>query len=694
MPYLLHLTCVVLSIFFLGACSDQQSDTALSNENVITSNSPVTVSEVIKVNTTRQYSEERAPCSDYSEEGKALFGELHIHTALSFDAVAGRTKTLPADAYRFAKGEAIAFFPVDADGNVKGEITIDRPLDFVAVTDHGEFLGETVLCKSPDSPQYHNDFCVEYRKVEFRGAAMMATSMSADAPERIPMLCGEDGQLCRDYAAQPWQVVIDAAEEAYDRSSECKFTSFVGYEYTGTPNNANYHRNVIFRNGNVPDLPVTYMENPFDHLLWTQLDKVCNESNSCEYLTIPHNSNISNGRLLTPYANLEPSMENRKDYAQARLKNEPIMEIFQHKGASECVNGLSNVIGAPDELCNIEQVRNLGSTAKRINIHMDGAKLVFETEDTAAVTSECEEGKVGRHGMMGGGCVSKNDFLRGALLTGLSEQKEIGFNPVKLGVIAASDGHTSTPGAVKENSWKGHVSGEMTPENRLKPGTLPSGILGNPGGLAGVWAKENSRDAIFDAIQNREVFGTSGPRIVPRFFGGWNLPTDICERSDMVAQGYANGVPMGSDLSAMPAENSKPSFIVSALRDPVSDATPLQQLQVIKGWVNDEGKAHYKVITAAGSPDNGAGVDTETGARKGDGHDSLCAVITDEEFQADISAYYYLRVVENPSPRWSLLDCLKFENANRPEVCKDSSRHIIQEMAWTSPIWYSPAAEN
>ena len=678
-----------LVVFILTGCSDQQDDTgsAVVVQN-ITVAAPTEVPHTNNISE-RNYSENREACADYSPERKPLFGELHVHTSLSFDAAAGRTGTLPADAYRFAKGEAIPFFPVDDQGNVLGKISIDRPLDFVAVTDHGEFLGETALCKQQDSPAYDGEFCTEYRKVEFRGAAMIATSMSGDYPQRIQMLCGEDGQLCRDFAAEPWQVVIDAAEEAYDRSAECRFSSFVGYEYTGSPNNSNYHRNVIFRNNNVPDLPVTYMEYPFDYLLWNQLDKVCREEQGCAYLTIPHNSNISNGRLLTPYANLDPTLENRVTYARARQRNEPMMEVFQHKGGSECVNGLSGIVGAPDELCDIEQVRNIGSVAKRINISLDGAKVVFDVEDPAAETVECKDGP-GRHGMMGGGCVSGNDFLRTALLTGLAEEQEIGINPVKLGVVAASDGHTSTPGSVEESQWRGYVTGEMDLEDRLKPGTLPSGILGNPGGLAGVWAEENSRDAIFDAMQRREVFGTSGPRIVPRFFGGWAFDAGSCEMIDMVSDAYDRGVPMGSDLPARPDDAARPTFIVSALKDPAADAAPLQQLQVIKGWVTEAGIPHFKVHGVAGNRDNGAGVNVADGSRHGEGNASLCAVFKDEDFDPARPAYYYLRVVENPSPRWSLPDCLKYDTSERPEVCADSSRHIIQEMAWTSPIWYSP----
>ena len=219
------ITVTSLLILISTGCSDRQNDTgsAVAVQSV-NETDPTGVPRTD--NSGRKYSEDREACAHYSPERRPLFGELHVHTSLSFDAAAGRTGTLPADAYRFAKGEAIPFFPVDDKGNVLGKISIDRPLDFVAVTDHGEFLGETALCKQQDSPAYDGEFCTEYRKVEFRGAAMIATSMSGDYPQRIQMLCGEDGQLCRDFAAEPWQVVMDAAEQAYESQRRVQVFQF------------------------------------------------------------------------------------------------------------------------------------------------------------------------------------------------------------------------------------------------------------------------------------------------------------------------------------------------------------------------------------------------------------------------------------------------------------------------------------
>jgi len=191
-------------------------------------------------------------------------------------------------------------------------------------------------------------------------------------------------------------------------------------------------------------------------------------------------------------------------------------------------------------------------------------------------------------------------------------------------------------------------------------------------------------------MERREVFGTSGPRIQPRFFAGWNYPADLCDRPDLVEQGYAGGVPMGGDLPAE-ADGGGPTFLAFAARDPADDAGLLQQLQLIKGWIDADGAGRYEVIPIAGSPDNGATVDPETGERSGDGHDSLCAVFRDEAFDPGLHAYYYVRVVENPSLRWSVHDCLRLAPEDRPAVCSDGSRpQTIQEMAWTSPIWYRP----
>ncbi len=574
-------------------------------------------------------------CENRDENRMALYGDTHVHTSYSFDAAAISTGATPFDAQRYARGESIPFFPINEKGEATGTATIDRPLDFLAVTDHGEFLGEVGVCRSEDSPSYDTEFCNNYRADQRQGMMMLGTVITTETPERVAEICGEDGALCREYAKSPWERVQQAANEA---NTPCEFTSYVAYEYTGTPGTSNYHRNVIFRDSNVPDLPVSYVDAPIDSKLWAGLDAVCNKENGCDYLTIPHNSNLANGRM-APYMQLADTSEAKQQYARTRLAREPIMEIFQHKGGSECINGLSTVFGAPDELCE--------------------------------VTVECAEGPVGSNGMLGAGCVHATDFQRSALIVGLKEEQSIGLNPVKLGIIAATDTHSASPGDVKESAWMGAVTGESTPLERLQPGLLTSGIDGNPGGLAGVWAKENTRDAIFDAMLRREVFGTSGPRINVRLFAGWNLDANLCDNPDRVSLAYANGVPMGGDL--IPADSGgKPTLLASASKDP--DGRDLVALQLIKGWVDGEGKMHTEVIPIASSDD---------------GASELCRVYTDESFDASQSAYYYLRALEPKSPRWHTYDCATLATEDQPAVCSNGKYpDTITEMAWSSPIWY------
>ena len=220
--------------------------------------------------------------------------------------------------------------------------------------------------------------------------------------------------------------------------------------------------------------------------------------------------------------------------------------------------------------------------------------------------------------------------------------------------------------------------------------TMPGGVIHNGGGLAGVWAVENSRDALFEALRNRETFGTSGPRIVMRFFGGWGYPDDLCARADLVEVGYADGVPMGGDLTAAP-EGQAPTFVVNVMRDPADWATPLQRVQIIKGWLDADGKQRERVYDVAGNADNGATVDLKTCQAKGAGADSLCGVFVDPDFDPAERAFYYARAVENPTCRWSTRVCLTLPEAERPETCTSGIvKPTIQERAWSSPIWYTP----
>ncbi|MEM6709453.1 MAG: DUF3604 domain-containing protein [Pseudomonadota bacterium] len=605
-------------------------------------------------------------CPNRTAARMPLFGDLHVHTSFSFDAAAISTGATPVDANRFARGEAIPFFPLDENGNPAGTTAIDRPLDFLAVTDHGEFLGERSLCATPGSPTYETQFCTNYRVNQRQGMMMLGTVITTETPARVPAVCEEDGSRCLDYAKAPWQLMQDAANTA---NAPCEFTSFIAYEYTGTPGTSNYHRNVIFRGDRVPDLPVSYVDAPLDSQLWARLDHRCNGDNGCDYLTIPHNTNLANGRM-GPYRRLEPTRENKRAYAQTRLKREPIMEIFQHKGGSECINGLSSVLGAPDELCDQEAVRVIGEAKTYVTRNLNDGALATGT--ATEVTAECAPGTTGSNGMLGAGCVHASDFQRSALVLGLAEEQAIGLNPIKLGIIASTDTHAATPGATAESSWQGAVTGEATPAERLRPGLLTSGIDGNPGGLAGVWAEENTREAIFAAMQRREVFGTSGPRIVPRLFGGWRLDDNLCTAADAVdaLARSSDAVPMGGDLEPNDAA-VKPRFLAYAVQDPAS--LGLAELQLVKGWIAADGTLHTQVDTIAVAEPAAA---------------SLCTVYEDATYRPGQAAYYYLRVVEPPRPRWHTYDCAALPKDQSPAVCRNGEYPAtVREMAWTSPIW-------
>ena len=621
-----------------------------------------------------RYTEQREPCLNRNPYRNAYFGDLHIHTSYSYDALPLGVTTTPADAYRYARGEEIVLPPYQVGGPETTVRKIGPPLDFAAVTDHAEFLGELELCADENSAAYESQSCETYRKGGPPAILVMARGLSQDLPSRNADICGEDGRLCLEASASRWRLIGQMAEEAYDRSSGCEFTTFVAYEHSGTPDNNPYHRNVIFRNGRVPRLPTSYFEAPTDIELWDRLTSDCLEGlQGCDVLAIPHSSNLSSGTLFSSRVAGSDSRQAAGELAARRNRLEPVMEIIQHKGSSECFNGLPDILGEPDLLCEMEQLRR----------YYRG----LPAEGNAPPI--CDEGETGRGGALNLGCVSKNDFFRSVLLTGLQNKQTSGVNPFKFGVIGSTDNHLSTAGAVDESGWQGHSVSEIDMTERLTASRVhASGLYTNPGGLAGVWAVENSRDALFDALQRREVFGTSGPRIRPRLFGGWDFPDSAC--ASPVRAGYAGGIPMGADLPERALKRA-PRFIAMAERDAAS--APLLRLQVIKGWVDESDQAHYKVFDVAGDAESAGSMDLDTGEWNGPGHDSLCAVFEDPEFDPGQPSYYYLRAVEAPSLRWSWRQCLEIPPEQRPAECENSAPKVIQELAWTSPIWYLPEGE-
>ncbi|MEX1364738.1 MAG: DUF3604 domain-containing protein, partial [Nannocystaceae bacterium] len=512
-------------------------------------------------------------CDAYDPSRTVLWGDLHVHTAYSFDAWLHDVRIDPDQAYRFARGEAVDLPPLDMRGNGTQTVQLDRPLDFAAVTDHAEFLAEVETCTQPGSAVFDTPLCTDYRANQNGALVTFGLQLGMASPQRFAEICGPGAIDCPQLAAEVWQRTVQAAQAHYDGGPGCEFTTFVGYEWSGMQSLSNLHRNVIFRGDQVPVRPLSYYEAPSAQALWDALDTECLEVDGCDVLAIPHNSNWSNGRMFRveyPGAGSEASQ------AERRAAMEPLVEVFQHKGDSECSNGVSGILGAPDELCDFEKMR----------------VLPFD---------DCGDG-IGSNGMVGGGCVSRRDFLRGALLEGLREQIRIGENPFEVGFIASTDTHNGTPGLVDEDAYVGHVGREEGTALGRLTGEVPAGPRNGPGGLVAVWATENSRDAIFDALRRRETYGTSGPRITVRVFGGADLPADLCERGDFVAAGDASGVPMGGELSA---GDGPPRLAISALRDP--QGLPLQRAQVVKGWVDAAGMAHVEVFDAAGG-DNGASV--------------------------------------------------------------------------------------
>jgi hypothetical protein len=618
-----------------------------------------------------------APCADADPLRHAYFGDLHIHTRNSFDAASFKVVTTPRQAYQFAKGATVLLPPLDANGTGTRPIQIDRPLDFAAVTDHSEFLGEIEQCTTPGAAGYDSTRCVALRTDPIAGTVGFGVMLTPVAPARDPAICGPDGTGCIPAADSVWDRIQLAADAEYDRSAACAFTTFVAYEYTAATNVSTNHRNVIFRNTHVP-FPTTTFEQPTPQGLWNELKVTCLDAGTgCDVLAIPHNSNESNGRMFqVEYPGVTTTAE-EEAAALFRSQMEPVLEIYQHKGDSECRNGLSGIIGAPDELCDFEKE--------------------FRPDFT-----DCGDG-VGTGGSARIGCISRRDFARGILLEGLAEEERLGVNPYQLGFIGSTDTHNGTPGAVVEQGFMGHRGvDDDTPALRLGRGQITlGGISFSPGGLAGVWAEENSRDAIFDALRRREVFATSGPRIVPRFFGGWSLPAGLCSDPNMIASAYAGGVPMGGVLPPPPPATA-PTFLVSALKDAGTVArpgTPLQRIQIVKGW-REGGQSHVQVYDVAGDPNDGATVDDTTCETSGPGFDSLCGLWTDPDFDPAEHAYYYARVVENPTCRWSAWECnalgvdcsdpgsVPAEYAN---CCSPDFPRTIQERAWTSPIYYTPA---
>jgi len=598
-------------------------------------------------------------CPDATEARQAFYGDLHIHTGVSADAAIFGTTNRPADAYQFARGETIPIRQQLGSGPAT-PAQLARPLDFAAVTEHAENLGAVSLCQNPDSPLYDRAEC---QRVRAPNRADDMAMMSQDIGEKFhamysESLCGPGGERCNPAAIEPWKEIQRAAAQ-FD--APCEFTTFVGYEYSPTPGGAKVHHNVIFRGEDVIPLPIAWNEAPSVYGMWERLDAECaGAGTGCEVITIPHNSNLSNGRMFRLDYDGESDPKEQARLARLRARIETVTEMFQFKGQSECRNGLWNVLGATDEFCEYEDYRGWGGHAP----------------------ASCVGDEIGVGALQNQGCVSRQDFVRTALASGIAEQQRIGVNPFKFGFIGSTDAHDGTAGDTDE--W---VHDEIArPAKRFEQGRDSSG------GLAGVWAEENTRAAIFDAMRRRETFATSGPRMQVRFFGGWALPSDLCSAPDLASRGYAQGVPMGGDLAPRP-ESASPRFVVSAVADPGTTKHPgglLQRAQIVKVWPGPGDELHQKVVDVAGGP-NTASVDLATCTPSGSGATTLCGVWQDPDFDPAQGAAYYARVLENPSCRNTGWACANAGPEDRPAFCaRDDVAKRGQERAWTAPIWFTP----
>jgi hypothetical protein len=588
---------------------------------------------------------------------RPLFGDTHLHTAASFDAGAFGARLTPRDAYRFARGEEIT-----ASSGQPAKLS--RPLDFLVVSDHSDnmgffpdfFAGKPNLLADPQGKKWYD--------------MIMSGQGSQAALELI--FAFSKGTLPKDLVYTPdnpaykaaWQDTVKAAEEYNDPG---RFTAFIGYEWTSNTKGNNLHRNVIFRdNGDKADevLPYTTIapfgsDNPRDLWKWMQAYE---EKTGGSVLAIAHNGNLSNGRMF-PIIESFTSKPVDKEYVEQRAKWERLYEATQTKGDGETHPALS----PNDEFANFER--------------WDFGNLDASTPKTPDML--------------------EFEYARMALRNGLKLESQLGTNPYKFGMIGSSDAHTGLSAMEEENFF-----GKTTPQEP-SPERLTKVFVDNPqtkikvmdwqvsaSGYAAVWATENTRESIWDAMQRKETYATTGSRMAVRFFGGWDFDAVDADTRNPAATGYAKGVPMGGDLRTAP-EGKMPSFLVAALRDPIG--ANLDRYQIVKGWLDEKGETHEQVydvvwggdrkIGADGKlPDVGSTVDVENAIWKNTiGAPELIAVWKDPDFDPKVRAFYYGRVIEIPTPRWTGYDAKRFGTEPLP-----GTSMTITERAYTSPIWYTP----
>jgi hypothetical protein len=601
-----------------------------------------------------------SPYVDRSFPERPLWGDSHLHTALSMDAGGFGNRLGLDDAYRFARGEQVT-------ASSGQEVRLARPLDWLAITDHSDGMGliTDILAENPIVTQYEQG--ARWSKA-FNAGGQVAVDATLDLigtfsqGKMDPEMFANYSPGARRYATI-WDDVINAAEKYNEPGA---FTAFIGFEWTSLVEGANMHRNVIFRdNGDRARQVVPFTtQNPVGStdplVLYEYLENYEAKTNGAA-IAFAHNGNLSNG-IMFPVDAQYTGRKIDQFYVEQRAKWERMYEVTQIKGDGEAHPFLS-----PDD-----------EFADYYNWDQGNLDL------SEAKTDE----------MLAG------EYSREALKNGLLLEAKFGTNPYKFGQIGATDSHTSLATTEEENFFGKHAGYEPSAERLTHPfmknenGEIFSWQM-VASGLAAVWAKDNTRASLFDAMDRKEVYGTTGPRMMVRFFGGYDFSDNDLRRRDVAAVGYAKGVPMGGDLTTDP-NGKAPNFLIAALRDPIG--ANLDRIQVVKGWLDVDGVTHEKIYDVAWSDDRVVGSDGKLPAVGSTvdvasatwtntiGAAELITVWSDPDFDADQRAFYYVRVLEIPTPPWYLYDVVKFGG----EIPK-SAPVEQQERAYTTPIWYTPS---
>ncbi len=591
---------------------------------------------------------------------RVLWGDTHFHTANSGDAFTAGTRFTPEQGYRIARGEEV----ISTTGL---PARLPRPLDFLVISDHSEGLGLMTEVYNGNPALVADTTVARWARMVKAGGKEAASAITeligAQASQSLPSVL-TDPKTVGPLMMAAWQ---RAAATADQYNEPGKFTTLIGFEWSPMPGGNNLHRNVLLRDGRdraVQQFPFSSWDSEDPEKLWAWMDAYEKRTGG-RALAIPHNANLSNGRMFAAQAFDGTPLT--RDYAERRRRWEPIMEIVQTKGASES----HPMISANDEFLEYGLAGwELG------NLTLEGPPLSRDMMPTS--------------------------YVRTGLMRGLEHEAKLGLNPFKFGVIGSSDVHQALP-FVEEDNFFGKFPGQEPSAERWKQRSS----LGEGGGearytwqylaagYAAVWATENTREAVFDALQRRETYGTSGTRMTVRFFGGYDFTPDDAQSRYLAEAGYTKGVPMGGDLKPAPAGKA-PTFLVAALKDP--QGANLDRIQIIKGWLDASGTAQEKVydVVWAGNrkpgkdgrlPPVGNTVDVARATFTNSiGTAELAAVWKDPDFQPSQRAFYYVRVIEIPTPRWTAYDQFRFGVKMSEDVPMQQ-----QERAWTSPIWHTPS---